>query len=112
VRIALNQQQKGLQRAQSQVNLAAHRISKWGLSETQSPDTLSIDGLERPRNVLDQGWGGQSKLDPNIDLGEEAIRLKSAEWAFRANIAATRTVLDMERIAADLGSDDPNGPKA
>ena len=112
MRIALNQQQKGLQRAQSQVNLAAHRISKWGLSETHSSDTLSIDGIERPRNVLDQVWGGQNKLDPNIDLGEEAIRLKSAEWAFRANITATRTVLDMERIAANLGADEPKDPKA
>ena len=102
MRIALNQQQKGLDRARSQVNLAASRIAKWGLTDAQTTDTLSIDGLERPRNVLEPTWGKSSQLDPTIDLGEEAIRLKTAEWAFRANIAATRTVLDLERIAADL----------
>ena len=110
MRIALDQQQKGLQRAQSQVNLAASRIAKWGLSDHQNVDTLSIDGLERPRNTLSPTWSRSSQLDPNIDLGEEAIRLKTAEWAFRANIAATRTVLDLERTAANL-IDEPKGSK-
>ena len=109
MRIALNQQQKGLERAQSQVNLATSRIAKWGLSDTQNVDTLSIEGLERPRNVLEPTWGRSSQLDANIDLGEEAIRLKTGEWAFRANIAATRTVLDLERVAADL-LDSPKDP--
>ena len=41
-------------------------------------------------------------LSPEVDLSEEAIRLKTGEWAFKANIAATRTVLDMERETLEL----------
>ena len=103
MKIALNQNLQGLNRAKSQVNLASSRIARWGLNTEEANDTIAIDGAERPRNVLNQKWGkGPDGLSPNVDLSEEAIRLKSGEWAFKANIAATRSVLDMEREAIAL----------
>lgn len=105
MKIALDQNQLGLQRASAQVDLAANRIAKWGLDTPKSSnlDTFSVDGAQRPRNVLNQRWGrGPDGLSPEIDLSEEAIRLKAGEWAFRANIAATRTVLDLERETTKL----------
>ena len=103
MKVALQNSQQGLQRASSKVNLAAHRVAKWGINEAESSDTLTVDGAERPRNVLNQKWGrGPDGLSPEVDLSEEAIRLKSGEWAFKANIAATRTALDLERLAARL----------
>lgn len=102
MKIALNQNLQGLDRAKSQVNLASSRIARWGLNTEGVNDTVAIDGAERPRNVLNQKWGkGPDGLSPDVDLSEEAIRLKSGEWAFKANIAATRTVLDMEREAIE-----------
>jgi hypothetical protein len=102
MKIALNQNLQGLNRAKSQVNLASSRIARWGLNTEGVNDTVAIDGAERPRNVLNQKWGkGPDGLSPDVNLSEEAIRFKSGEWAFKANIAATRSVLDMEREAIE-----------
>ena len=106
MKIALESNQLGLQRASKQIEVASHRISKWGLDEPERSDTIAIDGAQRPRNVLHQKWGrGPDGLSPEVDLSEEAIRLKAGEWAFRANLAATRSVLDLEREAAKLLDD-------
>lgn len=103
MKIALNETRQGLSRATSQVHLATSRIARWGLSNDTTGDTVALNGAERPRNVLNQKWGkGPDGLSPDIDLSEEAIRLKNGEWAFKANIAATRSVLDMERKALDI----------
>ena len=103
MKIALSNTSQGLQRARTQVNTATHRISQWGLDTNEANDSVQLNGQERPRNVLQQKWGkGPDGLSPEVDLSEEAIRLKSGEWAFRANIAATRSVLDMEKEAAKL----------
>lgn len=109
MRIALQQQQKGLQQAQDQIHLASSRIARWGLNTESASDQLRVDGVERPRSPLTPAWRPQSTLlDSSIDLGEEALRLKTSEWAFRANIAATRSVLDLERKAAELLDDSKN----
>ena len=116
MKTALNQSERGLQRARSQVNLAASRIARWGFDSNPSEagastvngalpvDEVRLDGIDRPRNILNQRWGGRGPdgLSPEVDLSEEAIRLKSGEWAFRANIAATRSVLDLQKITSNL----------
>ena len=129
MRTALNQNLQGLKRAQDQVNLASSRIARWGFggdveetsalatgraqpaegagAATPNADTMRFDGAERPRDALRRGWGegaGSSRdgLSAQIDLSEEAIRLKAGEWAFRANIAATRSVLELERSLLEL----------
>lgn len=112
MRAALNDNLQGLRRATQQVDLASSRISRWGLTSegesggelgAQGADNVRVDGVERPRNVLNQRWGrGPDGLSPEVNLSEEAIRLKAGEWAFRANIAATRSVLDLEREASEL----------
>ena len=112
MKTALNNSLRGMQRATSQVDLASSRIARWGL--TPSPETetdgaaptdeVRLDGAARPRNVLNQRWGGRGPdgLSPDVDLTEEAIRMKTGEWAFRANIAATRSVLDLQKTASEL----------
>ena len=109
MRIALNDSLRGMKRATQQVETATSRIARWGLdtsdemSQSVNGDEVRIDGAERPRNVLNQQWGrGPDGLSPEVDLSEEAIRLKAGEWAFRANIAATRSVLDLEKRASEL----------
>ena len=117
MKTALNHSERGMQRARAQVNLATSRIARWGLNTDSSEaiaadtepgalpvDEVRLDGIDRPRNILNQRWGGRGPdgLSPEVDLSEEAIRLKSGEWAFRANIAATRSVLDLQKITSDL----------
>ena len=114
MKASLNNSLRGMQRASSQVELASSRIARWGLDTNSSevggaggvipPDEVRLDGAARPRNVLNQRWGerGPDGLSPEVDLSEEAIRLKSGEWAFRANIAATRSVLDLQKTASEL----------
>ena len=109
MKIALNETRQGLNRARSQVNLASSRISRWGFDlqsteGSQAVDDVQLDGMERPRNTLRQTWGqrGPDGLSPQINLTEEALRLKTGEWAFRANIAATKSVLDMQDQVNDL----------
>ncbi len=103
MKVALEQNIQGLKKASSTVNLAASRIAKWGLDEPSNGDSVELNGAQRPRHVLRQQWGrGPDGLSPEVDLSEEAIRLKTGEWAFKANIAATRTVLDMERETLEL----------
>lgn len=115
---ALNNNLRGMQRASSQVDLASSRIARWGLDTNSSEagatggvipaDEVRLDGVARPRNILNQRWGGRGPdgLSPEVDLSEEAIRLKSGEWAFRANIAATRSVLDLQKTASELFESD------
>ena len=103
MKVALSQTRQGLQRASSQVNLATQRIARWHDGPDYPQDQVQLNGQERPRHVLQQRWGkGPDGLSPQVDLSEEAIRLKNGEWAFKANIAATRSVLDMEKEAAKL----------
>lgn len=115
MKAALNETQQGLRRASAQVTLASSRIARWGTQSEAGappasgpePDTLTVEGADRPRETLRQRWDGRGPdgLSPEVDLTEEAIRLKAGEWAFRANIAATRSVLDMQKSASQLLDD-------
>ena len=115
MKTALNHSSRGLRRAQAQVNTAASRIARWGLTDHQTTQTSDVrepdgvrdevrfDGRARPRDELRQRWGATgSELKADVDLNEEAIRLKTGEIAFRANIAATRSVLDMEQSLSEM----------
>lgn len=122
MKTALNHSSRGLRRAQAQVNTAASRIARWGLTDHRSSltsdqvagvrepagvqDEMRFDGRARPRDELRQRWGAPNRgQGADIDLGEEAIRLKVGEIAFRANIAATRSVLDMEQSLSEALED-------
>lgn len=115
MKTALNHSSRGLRRAQAQVNIAASRIARWGVTDHPTNQTTDVrepagvrdemrfDGRARPRDELRQRWGAAGgELKADVDLNEEAIRLKTGEIAFRANIAATRSVLDMERSLSEM----------
>ena len=116
MKTALNHSSRGLRRAQAQVNTAASRIARWGLTDHPTNQTADVrepigvqdevrfDGRARPRDELRQRWGGGmgGELKAEVDLNEEAIRLKTGEIAFRANIAATRSALDMEQSLSEM----------
>lgn len=113
MKTALNQNLRGMQRAAAQIELASSRVARWGLDTNPAEvggegiipaDEVRLDGVARPRNVLNQRWGGRGPdgLSPEVDLSEEALRMKTGEWAFRANIAATRSVLDLQKTASEI----------
>ena len=102
----LSSSTQGLLRAERDMLTAASRISKWGL--TSGPDeavatetggdTVQIDGVARPRRF-------GSRASQEISLSDEAIRMKKAEFSFKANLNSLGSLLEMQDSLLEMMRD-------
>ncbi len=93
---------RGVQRAERRFVESAARISATDLTDRpQAPDTVQITGEARPRLY------GQRA--PYVStLADEAVQMKQAERAYRANLGALKVELRVEDAALELVSDEPD----
>ena len=96
---------QGLKRAEQQMNIAASRIARWGLpinggeeGQTEPVDTVAITGEERS--------GLFARKPKHISLSDELIDMKTASFAFQANLGAIRSVLDMQDAVLEMTESD------
>ena len=93
---------QGLKNAERQITRSASRIAQWGLSDDSgngtdplNQDPVELNGAARPRLYANRPARVHS-------LADEAIQMKQAEFAYRANLGAIDTLLDMDRALLEI----------
>lgn len=93
---------QGLRNAERQITRSASRIAQWGLSNDNragtdplNQDSVALNGVARPRLYANSPARVHS-------LADEAIQLKQAEFAYRANLGAIDSLLEMDSALLEL----------
>jgi hypothetical protein len=93
---------QGLKNAERQMTRSASRIAQWGLSSDNNAstdplnqDSVALNGVARPRLYANSPARVHS-------LADEAIQLKQAEFAYRANLGAIDSLLDMDSALLEI----------
>ena len=104
----INQSLQGLKNAERKIAQSASRIAQWGLSDINdtgadplNQDYVEITGANRQRLYASQPARVNS-------LADEAIQMKQAEFAYRANLGSIDALLDMDKALLEIHDDQDN----
>ena len=98
--LAIQTSAEGVRRAERQFLKSASRVSTWDLPGTSGDPayTLELTGAARPRVYGVRPTQGYS-------LSSEAVLMKQAEHAHRANLSALKTSVDMDDALLEITND-------